>query len=471
MLCFTIGIGSLAIWSVQRWEGTTQALNHVHLQSLRVERLRGDIHRQAKELSDWMTGGDADAPEEFRHLETVVEEGLTSLMVHARQERERRSIQDVAATYRKLRTLAKTIFKPWPDSGRENDTDWMEHEVETQLFPELEQHIEALRSYYQSDTTRSLASTVAVGRWTRITAVAITGLSLLQVGFLFWGIQRWFVKPLAQIQELTNVISLGRFHQRIALNRRDEMGQLAGAIEAMAEKLHQSQTRLIQSERLMALGELTSYIAHNMRNPLASIRAAAQVGVSETPEKREIWQDIMSTVDRLEGWIRNLLVYLKPVRLALEMHDPNRLIHEVLRLLQHQMHVHEIAPVLKLKPVPSVEMDVSWMEQALVTVVTNAIDASPPSARLYLASEATDQGVRMSIQDEGEGVAPGLHDKLFTPYFTTKPNGVGLGLAMAKKVLVAHGGTIELHSEPGVGTTVMIHLPRRVVVDGNNFNY
>lgn len=179
----------------------------------------------------------------------------------------------------------------------------------------------------------------------------------------------------------------------------------------------------------------------------------------------------MATVDRLEGWIRNLLVYLKPVRLTLEMHDPNRLIHEVLRLVQHHLQVHELHPVLQLKPVPSVEMDGSWMEQALVTVVTNAIDASPPGARLYLASEATDQGVRLSIRDEGEGVAPGLHDKLFTPYFTTKPNGVGLGLAMAKKVLVAHGGAIELHSEPGVGTTVMIHLPRRVVVDGNNSDY
>ena len=471
MLGFTIGIGSLAIWSVQRWEVATQTLNHAHLQSLRVERLRGDMHRQAKELSDWLTGEDADAPEEFRRLEHVAQAGLGSVAAGAQSEAERRAAQALSDTYGKLRALAAAIFTPAPDSGRESDIHWMEYEVETRLFPELERHIEALRTHYQSDTAHSLAGAVAVGRLTRIIAVGIAALSLLQVGFLFWGMQRWFVKPLAQIRDLTQAISQGRFEQRLAFTRRDEMGQLARAIEGMAQKLRQSQTRLVQSERLMALGELTSYIAHNMRNPLASIRAAAQVGVGETPEQHDVWRDIISTVDRLEGWVGNLLVYLKPVRLAVEQHDPNRLVQEALTLLQRHMQAHDLDAVLQLQPAPCVEMDVSWMEQALVTVITNAIDASPPGARLFIASEATEGGVRLSIRDEGEGVSPGLQSQLFTPYFTTKPNGVGLGLAMAKKVLLAHGGAIALQSEVGVGTTVMMDLPRRVVVDGDDFDY
>ncbi|PON18317.1 hypothetical protein C2W62_08570 [Candidatus Entotheonella serta] len=468
---FTIGIGSLAIWSVQRWEETTHVLNHVHLQSLRVERLRGDIHRQAKELSDWLTGEDADAPEEYRHLETVVQAGLASLVADVRRERERRSVEDLSATYSQLQALASAIFTSSSNLDRKHDIHRIEHEVETQLFPALEHDIEALRAYYQSDTARALAGTIAVGRLTRITAVGIAALSLFQVGFLFWGIQRWFVKPLAQIRGLTDVISQGNFDQRIDLHRRDEMGQLATDIEGMAEKLYQSQTRLIQSERLMALGELTSYIAHNMRNPLASIRAAAQVGSSDAPEKQEVWQDIMVTVDRLEGWVRSLLVYLKPVRLALAIHDPNRLIRDILALLELQIQVRELRPVLQLTPVQPVEMDITWMEQALVTVVTNAIEASPEGACLFIASVPTNGGVCVSIRDEGKGVSPDVLDKLFTPYFTTKPNGVGLGLAMAKKVLAAHGGAIDLHSDHGVGTTVTIHLPRRVVVDGNNSNY
>lgn len=447
MLGFTIGIGGLAIWSVQRWEVTTDTLNHVHLQSQRVERLRGDIHRQAKELSDWLTGADADAPEEFRHLETVVQAGLASLVADAWHEEERRSVQDLSVTYHKLQALSNTIFRSSSDFDREQDLHRIEHEVETRLFPELEHDIETLRLYYQGDTARSLAGTVAVGRLTRIAAVGIVALSLFQVGFLFWGIQRWFVKPLAQIRGLTDVISQGRFDQRIDLSRHDEMGQLAGAIEGMAEKLQQSQARLIQAERFTALGELTSYIAHNMRNPLASIRAAAQVEVSEAPEKQEVWQDIIITVDRLEAWIRNLLVYLKPVRLDLAVRDPNRLIRDVSTLLQHQMQVRELHPVLQLQSVPAVEMDITWMEQALVTVVTNAIEASPEGARLYIGSAPTEFGVRVSIRDEGEGVAPDVYDKLFTPYFTTKPNGVGLGLAMAKKVLVAHGWSRQTPQE------------------------
>ncbi len=469
MLCFTIGIGSLAVWSVQRWRDTTHALNDVYRQSLRVERLRGDIHRQVKELSDWLTGEDEDAPEEFGELEKGVREGLASLALHARHEAEHRTIRDLSVTYGKLQGLAKTIFAPIPD--REHDTHTIEHEVETRLFPELEHHIEALRLYYQSDTARSLAGTATVGQLTRIVAIGIGLLSLIQVGFLFWGIQRWFVKPLAQIQGLTNVISLGRFDQRIQIHRHDEMGHLASAIEGMAEKLHQSQTRQIQSERLMAIGELTSYIAHNMRNPLASIRAAAQVGTSESSETHEALQDIVATVDRLEGWIRNLLAYLKPVRLELDIHDPNRLIHEVLTLLQHQMDAHDLRPVLQLSSVPPVEMDVTWMEQALVSVLTNAIEASPDGGQLHITSGPTDQGVTVSIRDEGEGVSPELYDKLFTPYFTTKPNGVGLGLAMAKKVLVAHGGEIELHRPVGHGTAIILNLPRRVVIDGNSAGY
>ena len=115
--------------------------------------------------------------------------------------------------------------------------------------------------------------------------------------------------------------------------------------------------------------------------------------------------------------------------------------------------------VLDLHPLPPVGTDAQWAEQVLVAVIANAIEASGPDGRVFVMSRLTQETVEIYVRDEGPGISADNLHKVFEPYFTTKPNGVGLGLAMAKKVMNANQGTIELHSEEGRGTTVILRYP------------
>lgn len=457
ILLSTVGIGALAVWSVASWQRASMDLTHSHVQGERVERVRGDIYRQVKEVIDWLTQEDKDADVEFRNLAAVITDEMGVLEAGTKGEEERLAIQSLRRSYEGLVAFAETIF----DDPRTNQATmpWLEEKIESQLFPDLERRIERLRTYYQSAAARSIRRTEKVQGLTRGLAVLIVLLSLLQGGILLFSIQRWLVRPLAEIARSTGIISTGNFEHRVVLRSSDEMGHLARAINRMAQELRQSQARLVQSERLAALGELVAYIAHNIRNPLASIRAAAQVGHEEAQESREAFQDVIDTVDRLEGWVQDLLSYMKPLSLNLVPDDLNRLVHSALTVFHKKTAGQGPRFVLDLHPLPPVEADAQWMEQVLVAVLANAIDASGPDGRVFITSLAAHDTVTLHVRDEGVGIPQEILDKVFTPYFTTKPDGVGLGLAMAKKVMTVHQGTIELHSEVGQGTTVTLSCP------------
>lgn len=457
ILLSTVVIGALAVWSTASWQRASVHLTYSHVQGQRVERVRGDIYRQVKEVVDWLTEEDKDADDEFRNLAAVTGAEIGVLERNSQGAEERLAIEELRRSYEALQGFAEALFSD-PGTNREQ-MPWLEEQIESQLFPELEERIETLRGYYQSEAVRSIQGTEKVQDLTRSLTVVIVLLSLIQGGILLFGIQRWLVRPLAEISRSTAVISTGNFQHRVVLQSRDEMGSLAQAINRMAEELRQSQARLVESERLAALGELVGYIAHNIRNPLASMRAAAQVGRDETPQAHEAFQDVIDTVDRLERWARDLLSFMKPLGLKLVPDDLNRLVRNAVSVLQNRVEEQGTRLVLDLQALPAAETDAQWMEQALAAVVANALEASGPADVVRVRTHAAGESVVVQVTDEGPGIQQDIQGKIFDPYFTTKAGGVGLGLAMAKKVMAAHHGGISLRSEPGKGTTVTLSCP------------
>lgn len=457
ILLSTVGIGALAVWSVASWHRASMDMTHSHVQGERVERVRGDIYRQVKEVMDWLTQEDKDADEEFRALAEVINTEIRVLESETKHEKERLALQGFRHSYDGLASFAEVLFGD-PRTNRPN-MPWLEEKIESQLFPELEKRIETLRHYYQSEAARSIQRTENVQELTRGLAVMIVVLSLIQGGILLFGIQRWLVRPLAEISRSTAIISTGDFEHRVVRRSHDEMGELAQAINRMAQELRESQARLVQSERLAALGELVGYIAHNIRNPLASIRAAAQVGREETPEAQEAFQDVMDTADRLEQWAQDLLSYMRPLRLNLVPDDLNRLVRNAVAVLQNKLKEQNAQLILDLNPsLPLVKTDPQWMEQALMAVLANALDASG-SGEVIVSSHLADHDAVIRITDVGPGIPQDVLSKIFDPYFTTKPDGVGLGLAMARKVMTAQQGSIDLQTTTGKGTTVTLSCP------------
>lgn len=222
--------------------------------------------------------------------------------------------------------------------------------------------------------------------------------------------------------------------------------------------------RLVESESLSMIGETASAVAHSMRNPLAAIRASAELTLSDDLEgARESAVDIMNEADRLDRWARELLQFSGTETTRIERIELNQLITEVLN--EHHAALERGAVALHLELCETgltVEASRPPLSQVLGNLITNAIEAMEGGGTLSVGSSRGDAAPPMAIlriSDSGRGLAREIQDKLFRPFATTKPNGTGLGLALSKRLVERYHGTLQIESLPGRGVTAIISLP------------
>lgn len=263
-------------------------------------------------------------------------------------------------------------------------------------------------------------------------------------------LRRWVQRPVAELRLAASRIAAGDFKHRVAVEGGDEIGQLMGEVNHMAEMVDQYQRETVERERLAAVGQMVRRIVHNVRNPLAGIRGLAEVTRMDMPERsegRENMTLVVNTVDAFERWLTDLLESTKPLDLEPR---PTALLPWVQGVVQTHLtgarakgvlvDVHaEGAPV-------AAEIDTRHMDHALAAVLANAIDAAPAGSRveLLIGPSETGEGFEVRIRDHGPGVPEELRDRIFEPHFTTKPHGTGIGLALARQIMRAHGGQIIL---------------------------
>jgi len=477
-------IGIAMIWAVRTWQAATDDFAYSYAQRLRAERLRGDLYRQIKEILDRVVSGDRQARTEFEALGSGVENAFADLRGHARTEEERELIRGLEHAHRRVTMLVQETFALLSRGARTLALQMIERELEQVAFREQDERIDRLRAYYDAASQRSRDRTVAVGALGQLLAGIIMLLALLWGGGLLFGIQRWLVRPLERIGRSTSVISTGELDHMIPVTSNDELGDLAGSIGSMARALKQIQARLLQAERLAAVGELASYIAHNIRNPLASIRSSAQAALKH-PEvsdgvRRDL-QGIIDTADHLRRWVHRFLFTFKPIAPALAAGDLNRVITGAFQIVRPAVEEKGIAVRMNLQdPLPPVLLDEEYLEQALVSLFTNACDATPMKGTIAVTSRLIAEGegpemVAVEFADDGAGIPREMREKIFTPFFTTKSDGVGLGLTIAHKVVSSHRGTLTLSNRPEGGTVARIVLPTLIAVgtvcDGKNSDH
>jgi two-component system sensor histidine kinase PilS (NtrC family) len=228
------------------------------------------------------------------------------------------------------------------------------------------------------------------------------------------------------------------------------------AIRAMEERMR-------RADRLATLGRLAANLAHEIRNPLASLTGAIEalagtLGVRD--ERERLSQIVLRESDRLNDMIKSFLDYARPNPLARETVDVSEIVEEVLLLLEHR----ELPP--GFKTVRDVPPDLTWtvdpqrLRQALWNLVLNGVQAMPAGGELTVTAAADDRALTIAVADTGEGIAPGDLAHVFEPFYSTKPGGSGLGLALVHRIVQDHGGDIEVQNRPGRGTTFVVTLPR-----------
>jgi signal transduction histidine kinase len=209
--------------------------------------------------------------------------------------------------------------------------------------------------------------------------------------------------------------------------------------------------------------EMIGALAHELRNPLNSIKASAQFLRAKYSDHASIYKFltiIIDEVDHLSSMTKTLLEFARPLKLELARHDVNALMRHVLHFMGHVFSEHHIEVATTLLPdLPYVLLDVKLTEQALRNAMLNAVEAMPHGGRLQVVTCVEGRHVQIHISDSGVGIQGDEADKVFTSFYTTKPNGTGLGLPILHRIVKSHGGAVALESEAGVGTSLILSLP------------
>ena len=247
----------------------------------------------------------------------------------------------------------------------------------------------------------------------------------------------------------------------------DEVGRLGQAFNAMLDRLERSQAALVRSEKLALAGLFAARVAHDIRNPLSSIKMQTQLlrdrlRPSGDAQSLASLEAVRRDIGQVESVIRDLLELARPGELRRERMHINDMIREVLQQMAPQLAYRRIQVDQQLDSgLPGVSVDADRMKQALLNIINNAADAMPTGGTLSVATRNSDNGstLRVDICDDGIGVDPAIRGRVFDPFVSTKRDGVGLGLVNAKAVIDLHGGFIELTPQAPKGTCVTITLP------------
>lgn len=293
-------------------------------------------------------------------------------------------------------------------------------------------------------------------------------------------------RPIASLMHAMAKVEGGNLETRAAITTQDELGALAESFNAMVEKLKAArqeietyhQQRLDRAERLASLGELAASLAHEIKNPLAGIAGAIQVMAEELPDdnpRKEIMQEVLTQVHRLDRTVRDLLAFARPGKPEVGPCDINQVLDWVLLLLAEDPDAKKVHVVRAYEPgLPRVDADSKQLGQVFLNLVLNAIQAMPNGGQVSLRTrlqgmdgvegegpKGHGQMVEVIVADSGPGIPPHLLEEIFKPFITTKHRGTGLGLAVSRRIVEDHGGSITAESQPGQGATFRVCLPVR----------
>ena len=251
------------------------------------------------------------------------------------------------------------------------------------------------------------------------------------------------------------------------------MRGLEKQVEDRTAALRAAQDQLVRSEKLSSLGKLSASIAHEINNPLAGILTFAKLivrtldqGTPDDATRRSLIKNlhlVERETERCSAIVRNLLDFARERPLALKDTNVQAVVEEAVQLLANQIQIQGVVLEKRLAPVPLVDGDFGQLRQAFVNVMMNACEAMARGGRLTIETAVVDDGrwVEIAFQDSGPGIPPDHLSKIFDPFFTTKEKGTGLGLSVVYGIIERHGGKIELTTEVGKGTRVMLRLPPR----------
>jgi two-component system NtrC family sensor kinase len=350
------------------------------------------------------------------------------------------------------------------------------------------------------DTNISLAKADRQLRQSSNQMLAYTLAGMIFIAMLSWAFVWGEVgKPIKALKKGTERLAQGELGYQLEAESQDEVGELAHSFNQMSRQLHaeheenlawtrtleervdqktrelkRAHEHALHTEKMASIGKMAAVLAHEINNPLSGILTYTKLlrkwidRDEGRPERRKEIDDsldlIASESRRCGDLVKNLLAFSRTTPVSLQATDLNPVVNRCVRLVQHQMELAGIHLELQLDPnLPQVQCDGAQIEQVLLALVINAIDAMPQGGNLWLTTSFhPEEGtVQLQVRDDGVGIPAETLPRIFEPFLTTKEtgHGVGLGLAVSRSIVERHNGNIDVQSQEGQGTSVTVTLP------------
>jgi signal transduction histidine kinase len=413
-------------------------------------------------------------PERWAKVErdqTNFETTLGQLRERAASDDERRVIEAIEAGYQAYRQeLQQTIKSPVPQRTADQ-LRWADAHPIRYIVAPCEELLEINRRAMKETADESARQSDRARSW-MILLGAIGAVGGLVGGFgVAWGLSRSITRLSVRLQDVhahlgSEVASLRLTAEGGNLQRMErQVGTILERVRAVVGQLQRQECEALRAEQLAAVGQLAASIAHEVRNPLTSVKMLVGAalngrcphGLSETDLTL-----IHDEVGRVERKVQALLDFARPVETDHEPADVAAVVRQVIDLVQERLRQQAVRLKLELQPEPlTAELDRDQLKGVLVNLIFNALDAMPGGGILdvRLHPEPPDR-LRLTVADTGPGIDAAVADRLFTPFVSTKPSGTGLGLSVSRRIVQAHGGSLTASNRDGGGACFTLTLPR-----------
>jgi signal transduction histidine kinase len=454
---------------IHLWEKSSQEASRISLLVTEVQQTRGDLYRQMKELFDAYFLDDSGARAEYDNFTITVEAHFVQLKKITVSEAEKAAINDLHENYKKFVIETPALFDQYQATNSDTVKHALNTEIETGLFKRYEEILARTEKLLNQKQIELDSQLKASKRTSVILLIIPLVLAVLLLMFSRIFLKRAIVKPLNDVLKATSEISAGNLTHKAPEVGIVELAAVSNAINDMADKLAISQETLVRTEKQAAQGLLVPMLAHNIRNPLASIRATAQVmdDPEHDAETRLSLRGIIDTVDRLERWTGALLAYLLPLKPQPEDTSLQEIVNGALAPLQQKIKEKSIRFILPNWPkTTAIYTDQHLLEQVIYNLILNAIDASSKNSTIEITLKVAPTKYTLLLLDQGCGM-PFTPDPSAISAPTTKRFGTGIGIPFAFKVCDVLAGELKFETRHEGGTAITILLPKTLNLSVN----
>jgi signal transduction histidine kinase len=456
-------IAFFSLDALRRASGFTQSFAARQLDALEKAEQVDELLFQKGFLSNYILTGDETVLEDMNKRKKKSEEWLDQVDDAARTPEERAVAIRLREAYNAYDDARDRILATYRESGQDAAVEQID--VPGMPINGVLAAAHDLTRYHRQELLMTLSRGEEHLLRAQLWVVFFTALTaILGIGLGIWATLR-IARPIYEL--IVQVESAHPERVRVETNAFDssnEVDTLARHVRGLIGELDEQRRRLVQAEKMEAVGHIAAKLAHEILNPVAGAKVALQAvqRTTDVPDAaRKTMQEVDRSLSRIDGILSRLVRYSRPLEPRRQSCRVEELVGRAVEFAGHESAARRVRIRTTVEAVPPVEVDPQLISQVLTNLLVNACQASPPESEIELKAFRKGDSLVFRVSDRGSGL-PANRDKLFQPFFTTKENGNGLGLATCQNIVAEHGGQIEASdADGGVGAVFTVSLPQR----------